>query len=275
MHPIAFHVNFHPANRQVIAPSVGARRRLASILLAEEHRADLLTFRAVDTHVHLLVLCDRARAGRLVQRVGSALRQALGLPVPFEPAWYEPVLDQRHLVKAFLYVARNADNHGFGADPHHEASALPDILGMRRLAPELGLRVRERLGRLSPGDLEPILGVPIPEPAFHADHLLDAACASLALPHLRGNAPGTVRLRRAVARLALEELGATEIAELLGCDRRSVVRLAHTEEDSPLALAIGRQMAFRHALAQKSGTCRTGGPLLSQKSPEMGHMSPT
>ena len=73
------------------------------------------------------------------------------------------VRDQWHLSSTFFYVLDQRDHHAVGGDFFHEATSLPDLLGMRKLGAHTRQLVRERLPPMRL-DLLPILGVPELEP---------------------------------------------------------------------------------------------------------------
>ena len=50
---------------RVIAPTTAARRTLAGVVLGLGREPGLLAFSGADTHVHLLVACDRADSARI------------------------------------------------------------------------------------------------------------------------------------------------------------------------------------------------------------------
>ena len=129
--PIAYHITTRLRDDRVIAPTVEQRRALASIVLWQARQERLLAFSAPDTHIHLLAASCRAAAGKLAHRVEVAARHWLCLDVGFSRAEYEPVKDQAHLRNAFIYIMRQYQRHGVQSDPCHEASNLPDLLGMR------------------------------------------------------------------------------------------------------------------------------------------------
>ena len=104
---------------------------------------------------------------------------------------------------AGLLAFRGSDTHvhllllvGFGSDPWHDASVLPDLLGLRVLGGDVRERVRERLPRVDRRRLLEILGVE----ALHAGADLaigvEAAAAAVARADLSGKARCVVAARR-------------------------------------------------------------------------------
>jgi hypothetical protein len=74
---------------------------------------------------------DRVAAGELVRRVQLGLQGVLRPGDGFERARVRPIVDQQHLERTCWYIQRQRDSHGCGHDPFHEASNLPDLLGLR------------------------------------------------------------------------------------------------------------------------------------------------
>lgn len=193
--------------------------------------------------MHLLVLAERAVVEELVRRLRIWVATALRPGVPLEVQRTKPLAGQSHVESAFRYVLRQDLHHDLGMDPFQDASALPDILGLRVLCPELPMRVRERLPRLTRAALLEPLGVESLEEGLYAAHLADAAMAAFALPRL-GNDSASVLARRASV-AAAAELGPTRIATALGVTPQAVCRLARAGADPRSVRALRLQMALR------------------------------
>jgi hypothetical protein len=223
--PLGHHVTMRLSDDRVIALTAGTRRIAARVLLEHGHRHRLLAFRVADTHAHVLLACDRREAGAFALYAESALRQRLQLPVGFEPARVRPIGSQRHLTSAFRYVLRQEARHGIHLDAAHDASSLPDLLGLRVLpASPLGLvqamlprlRREELLAWLEPGTLD------VAQPSMEL--LADAAAAALGLPDLDGRSDEHVAARCAAVRVAGSAPTAI-VAALLGISARGVQAL--------------------------------------------------
>ena len=246
MPAIAHHLMLRLADGRVIARDAAARRGLARATLRIAHPLPLLAFRAADTHLHLLVACKRAAAGELARRVEIGLRQRLGLEVPFAPAHIEPVAGQRHLRNAFFYVLRQEERHRLGGDPLHDASNLPDLLGLRVTGTWTAAHVRARLPRVTRGRLAALLGARAPDaPIEDWRTLADAAAAAVAMPALEGSTAVVTQARRAAARVAAKHLRATELAAQLGVSARTARRLRTQPPDPRLASAVAGQLGLR------------------------------
>ncbi|MBN1335216.1 MAG: hypothetical protein JXB39_04590, partial [Deltaproteobacteria bacterium] len=164
MSTIAWHLMFRLVDQRVIAPSTAERRTLARTVYESCAAGGLLAFRGSDTHLHAVVLCDRVMAGAIARNLAIRLRWALDLDTRFDATRFQPVQDQRHLSNAVEYVLRQDVRHGFENDRLHDASLLPDLLGLRLLGPEVVRRFREHLPRLGRSSLLGFLGVPDLEP---------------------------------------------------------------------------------------------------------------
>jgi hypothetical protein len=112
---LAQHVNISLRDHRVIAPSTAARRRLAYVVF-RQCGPKLLVFSGVDTHLHLELLCGRTAAGEIVRRIEIALQRWLQPQVGFQH-YCEPVRDQGHLRRAFFYILRQRERHGYDDDP--------------------------------------------------------------------------------------------------------------------------------------------------------------
>lgn len=231
-------------DRRVIATGPEQLRVIARTVLEEGGDA-LVCFRGSDNHVHTILLADRERAGVFGRNVANALHHRLRLPVAFEPTRFRPVHDQQHLYKVFGYVLANAEHHGTSHDLHFEASNLPDLLGMRELGARSRARVRLALPRIDRAFLLGLLGVEDLTPTFAAEHLVQAACAATALPSLAARTAEALAARVAVTHLALGDLSAAAIDNLLGVSPRTGARLRAETPDPTLTMAIRLQMDLR------------------------------
>ena len=243
--PLGHHLVLRLRDSRVIAPHDGARRRLARAIFAASASSGLLAFRAADTHIHILATCGRREAGQLARRVGTRLKQSLALPVGFAPAHIRPVQSQGHLGRCFWYVLRQEAHHGLVTDPWHEASALPDLLGLRTLAPWVAANVRAVLPRTTRAELLDCLGAPdlhAREPRW--DHLAESAAAAAGLAHVAGLTPAAVGARTAAVH-AVGNLSRAQIGTLLGVAPSTVTRLRRRPCDAALVTAIRRQVELR------------------------------
>ena len=230
---------------RVIALDLAARRTLARTVLKAGRSCGLLAFRAADTHLHLEVACSRPEAGGLARRLEIALVRALRLAVGFSPAHIRPVIDQQHLHNTFWYVLRQEQHHGTEADPHHEASNLGDLLGLRPLGAYTAANVKSLLPRVRAAEIEAELGIDRTAPVERWDLLAEAAAAAACVPALEGRSAEVVRARTAAVQLARPQLSCRALAAKLGVGYRTVVRMRAAPIDTPMLEAIAHQLRLR------------------------------
>ncbi len=236
-----YHLRLHAPDSRPLAPTMAARRRLAATVLAVGDAWGLLAFRASGADLVLLAACGRAGAGRLAQATAVALRRTLALP-RLGRATLEPV--SHDLPERLRVVLTDPDRR----DPLHDASALPDLLGLR----VLGAGARRRHAALAPGveraDLLALLGVPDLEPSADPAFLADGAAAAVGLPDLASNVPLAVAARAAVVAIAGPRLGLPAVAGLLGVTRRAAHNFRARGADPTLVEAVRLQSGLRVAL---------------------------
>ncbi len=248
--PIGHQIICRLQDGRVLAPGVSQRRALARTVMKHALAAGLLVFRCVDTHLHLAVTGPRQGARRLCQTLQSALKQRLGFAVGFLPADTPEIQNQHHLYRLIAYILDQERHHGVVLDPYHEASSLPDLLGMRITGRALLGPLRQRLPRLKGKDLLPYLGPHrLHRPISDHRPLAQAAAAAVCLPHLQGKAPLAVAARSAAVHLAAAQgLRAADICDLLSCPRRTINWLRARPADPQLLVAVDRQLRMRQPL---------------------------
>ncbi len=217
--------------------------------------AELLAFHISDTHVHVLVLATRLRAGRLAQALALALGTALEQKLP--PAAITPVQDADHLRAALEYVLCNDEKHGVVPDPWRENTNLPDLLGARRVAASTIGALRDHLPRVAGAHLRKLAGwhdLPplVATPELLREHLADAAAAVIA----RSNALSRyedARMVIAAACLLTRDvaIGADEAAGLLGIGLSTAFRKRAADKVNLLYVAALRlQLQVRVAFPE-------------------------
>jgi hypothetical protein len=240
---LGYHLILRLRDDRVIAPSRTERRRWARELAALSRLFPIVVWKLADTHLHLVVL---GAADEIVRRLRIWVAKGPLGGVPLEVQRNKPLAGQSHLAAAFDYVLRQDDRHGLETDVFQDASAVVDILGLRVLTPELPLRVRERLPRVTRDALLRHLGVGALAEEVHVEHLHEAALAAFGLDGLGADSTST-RARRAAVEAA-KELGAGELGRALGVTPQSVCRLARRPTPPARdARAVRLQMALRAA----------------------------
>jgi hypothetical protein len=244
------HIILRLEDDRVIAPTAAARRILARAVLEVARPHCPLAFNGVDTHLHLETAGSGAQASELARRLKLSLVPRLGLEVGFAPARIKPILDQHHLRRTFAYILRQHDHHGYDEDPHHDASNLPDLLGLRLVGGYTAANVRSLLPRVRRADLLAALGLSsLESPAEIPLALLaDAAAAAAALPALTGRSVEVVEARRAAVHVAGDHHDSSALARALGCSPRTIRRLRSEPALEPLTRAVALQLHLRVSL---------------------------
>ena len=255
--PLGWHITMRLWRDQPLTRSAADCRRLSHSIWQRAGAASVLAFRAVDTHVHLLVVGPRRDAGRLAHDAETSMRWQLRLPPAFERARFTAVDDIWHLRNTFEYVLKNAERHGVDTDRLHEGSNLPDLLGMRIAGRPSIAAVRRMLPRVGRPELRDLLraGLPdVPDRALDPEtpdaraglpHLREAAASAACLPHLNGRSLATRAARVAAVAVASTWLRTADVAELLDLHPATVRRLRRLDPSPPLVQALLRQLQLR------------------------------
>ncbi len=259
---LGYHLNFHLVDRRVIARNPIERRTAARSILRIGEAFGLLAFRIADTHFHAEVACNRPRAGQLANRIANSLRRLLRLPSAFAPAHFEPVRDQRHLGRAFHYILDQEKRHGLELAPLHEASNLPDLLGLRLLGRYTVENVGTMLPRTTLQSLLAHLGPPLAQSLvaarvsfdaalpLDAALSLDAAAAAFALASVHAPGREAARARRAVVQLMGRQFKASRMGSLLRLAPRTIHRYRNMPIDAAAVAAVRGQLQLRVALTR-------------------------
>lgn len=206
-----FHTTIRSENNLTLFPSEEQLLR-AVHAVGRVSRGMLLAFNLVDNHLHLLSSGDRAMTGRLAGRIGRSLGAIASTPMA--PGRPTPIRDRSHLRNTMRYLVQQPLNHEIGTHPALWAgSSFADLVGARYV-PDLRLRAREELPRMTTTDLLAWAGLPEERLSAATDEelanwapaqLVRAAARAGALDKgLVGRRSGTVVWRRAVAQLACE-----------------------------------------------------------------------
>jgi hypothetical protein len=247
--PLGYQLVMRLRSDRNIAATVEARRLIARTILRVAREFPLVAFRWGDTHGHVAVICDAARAAELARRIESALKQVLGLPVSFAPVDLKPIRDIWHLKNVVRYILCQDSHHGIDQDPFHEASNLLDLLGIRITGAWTALLLKAHLPRLRRADILEMVGMEDPDRPPPLDgNLLDAAAAALALPAL-GKDRESLRARVALVHLVSGKLTTGEITKRLQIPPSTLRRLRATAPSKALMRAIGQQLVLRSKAA--------------------------
>lgn len=210
-------------------------------------------------------------------RVVRVVRASPG--VPFERARIRPVRDPQHLYNTIRYIFRQEQHHGIVIDPLHDASSLPELLGLRSLPAEVGwgdvvVRVRRLLPRLRTADLlrlfdesvpeasglwsrsaapqapvhRHVTACPMPSPPIVPlpyDATRDAIAAAAGLATLDGRGKRLSLARIAGSELLLPSRGPRDLATILQISRRTGRRLHRGRAPRQLVRAVELQLGVR------------------------------
>jgi len=256
LQPIGHHMRMRLEVDKVIARSDPERRQLARTILQRSQPFDLLAFGAVDTHLHLMPAEQMERSVELCRRIAISWR----LMDPDGPRLVtlppKPIKDQWHLQNTFNYILDQEPRHGCEVDLFHEASVLPDLLGLRVMGTQVLQNVRQLLPRVQRSQLLARLGpVDLERPFTSLASLGDAAAAAAVLPDLEGKDDDRRLARLAAIQVAGPHLSSREIAELIGLKKRRVDQLQQELKrgrpvDKALARAVELQLRLRSGMAQ-------------------------
>jgi len=206
-----------------------------------------LLFCVVDDHVHVVVGCDRAQAGRLGRALQLSLRRWAA--VPLEPgARVRPVESRAHLERLVEYVVTQPVHHGLPVHPAlWTGSCFLDLVGARVVG-ALGQKLQPLLPRLKLTQVIGHVGLP-PRGIVPADDarvrregafgLASAAGVVLAASRLDGRSKEAEAVRSLAAFVgAGVGISSKDTAEALDVTMRSAQRLAHSRADKALVRGI-------------------------------------
>jgi hypothetical protein len=245
---LGWHLRLRLQEDRVLAPSLREKRILARTILERGAQARLLAFAAVDTHIHLALLCPEGEAVELQRRVQIALRSHLSLgEIPWN-TWRKPIADLHHLASLFAYILKQVGHHGIQDAGHVECSNLLDLLGLRTTGLYTAPLVRTHLPRIRRENLLEWLGVTeLPTGVASLDPLMESVLSATALPALEGRSREVIQARCAAVEAGLCHEGPSSLAERLGCDRSTVHRLSSRAAPPALVRAIEQQLALRQS----------------------------
>ena len=241
--PLAYHVTLRLVGDRVLAPSQTARRAAARAVLVSGSAHRMLFFRLADTHLHVILAAPIKRAAAFVRSVTRRLHGALRPGVPFEPARYRRVDDQRHLMSAGQYVLGQDRRHGIAVDPLFDASNLPELVGARTRWGSSATLVGELMPRFDARELLPARAT-----VSCWDDLHDAAAAAFCLPDITRRTNVAVQAKRAAVHVARAAVGADVVAAALGLDERSIRRLHAEPAPATHIAAVRLQLEWRAGL---------------------------
>jgi REP element-mobilizing transposase RayT len=251
-----WHLSTSSTTRHPLFPSEALRRQ-AVRTIARVCGDELVEFWVVDDHVHVIVLCDRARSGVLARMLKLALRPIAA--VPLKPVYIGAIHGRNHMEDTHRYLLRQCAHHGLSQHPAlWSGGCFLDLAGARRI-PGLQLRLSDVLPRWSLSSSCSVLGLRLADLAPATDDMVRAAgaralasaaaTACAAAPELEGRRAETCRARRAACVLAGEvALPMSEMSWALGTHPGSTRKLSARRVDPELLLTVRRTLALEHAV---------------------------
>jgi hypothetical protein len=225
-----------------------AARQLAKAVLDLSRGYALLAFRLVGAELHVLVACSEQRAERLGCRLCAhfAPPERRGQPTVF--AWTEAVTTRQALQDAFYRLMKPALGASQHRDGEHEASNLPDLVGLRVNGDYTRLNVRSLLPDVHAPELFAFLdmpGISPPERFTIWEELPDAAAAAFAISDVHAPQPDARRARTAAVQTACRHLPVARVSQFMRLRRRTVRRLQRTQIDRDALRAVSMQLMLR------------------------------
>ena len=231
---------------RVIAPTEAERRLLARTVLTVGRDFPIVAFRWGDTHGHMAVAADEIVAAEGARRIESALKQRLELPVSFARVEVTPIRDVWHMKNVVRYIFTQDERHGFDNDPRHEASSLPDALGLRTLGANTALKLKEQQPRLRRADLLDMVHMADPDGPVRWDgDWCDAVAAAICRADGSGKHPDALEARSALVHLAGESFSPVEIRDRLDVSARAYGRLLGIAPTAAMKRAVRQQLVLR------------------------------
>lgn len=253
----SWQLRYSSEGRTALFPAEARRRRVVRTLVRIAGPW-MVSFSIADEHVHLIVLCDEDRVGRLRRNVSLALGAAT--PEPLDPSWAKAFRSRQHLHGTFDYLLTQVDHHGLPAHPAlWSGSVFQDLIGARALE-DLQLQLHEALPRYRLRHALAAVGLP-PEPIEPAgdprirsaglERLAFAAAAAACVdPTLAGRTPAVVAAKTAVAHLAATAGWSTgDTARTLSMAQRSVRNCLARPADDRLVLATRVRLSLEDVVA--------------------------
>lgn len=246
MEAIGYHLTSRLADNRVIAPTPAERRILARVLLQKSAGHRLIAFNAADTHLHIELRESRRDSLEIVRRIETSLHYQLKLTVGFVEAYPEPIRRQSHLANCFNYIMEQQPHHDLAWDPYHEATNLPDLLGMRLIGAHTIKHVRCFLPRVGRRQLLGYMGLTCLEEADGPlEQIVPAALAAAGLNDLARRGPEQAAARRAILEVVDGRVPIARLARQMDVTARTLFRARQLPVDTRLVRAIRLQLDLR------------------------------
>ena len=233
---------------------VGDAGRRAAVRILYKHAGPwLVLFCIVDDHVHVVLYCSRARAGKLKRAILLGLRSRAAPEL--EPPYMKPVETRSHMNWLLDYLLGQLAHHELPVHPAlWSGSCFADLVGAR-VIDGIQLRLPEVLPRKRSSDIWTMVGLPpkglAPVPDSRLRELgVDAIAAAAAFavscdPALAGRPAWVVDARAATAQLARGagiQMG--DVILGLGIKKQGVYKLLARPIDPMLLRAVRLRLAI-------------------------------
>lgn len=239
---IGFQIIFRAEDDQVLAPTLAKRRLLAGILLEIGRARGLFAFGVADTHGHADLFGGMDVVGEFVHDLRVTVGWRLRLKLRRPEIW--KIRDVWHARSLIDYSHRQSEHHGVDIDPFRECTSIPDLMGLRVIAPWLAERVAANVPRYA-GPVCPVSWGKDPfEHTVRLSVVPEAAAAAFGLADLRGRSPRVVEARTTAVHAAAG-FPLVEIAAALDVSTRTVYALRASDVDPIAVRCVLRQAALR------------------------------
>ena len=253
-----WHLRFSSEGRHPLFPTEGQRRAAVTVVV-QRAGPYLITFGIVDDHLHIVLVCDRATAGKLSRALLLGLRPIARRE--FESPYIKPVENRSHLLRLVGYTIEQPAKHGLDTHPAlWSGSAFPDIVGARVIC---RLRISDVLPRyrtaeawkaagLSPQGVSP-LEVGLLRSADVEALTVAASFVANAPPELSGRTAPETRARALVVSLAREAgLPTHDVTVALDISREAARKLSKRPVEDHDLEAVLLRMRIEMAVARRA-----------------------
>ncbi len=239
-----WHLGLSSEGRHPLFPSE-RERRAAVALVVRRAGPYLITFGIVDDHLHVVVVCDRRTAGKLLRALQLGLRSISR--TGFEPPYIKPVSSRAHLIRLVEYTIEQPAKHGLDEHPAlWSGSAFADIVGARAVChtriphvlPRYRLADAWTAAGLPPGGVAPSRVAQLR--GIGSDALTAAAAFAVNAPPALSRRTAEVTRARALVVSLGKEAGfhTRDLTDALDVTRESVRKLSQRPDDGPGRAAV-------------------------------------
>ena len=239
---MAIHVNCRLWDSSSLMPDIATARRVASILLSIGAAYGRVLFAVVGDHIHVVLLCDRRRAGVFARAAEAAITMVFAHRPGFRPAHFAPVFSEGHLEELVDYVLGQHAKHGVTGDLLLESTNLLDLLMVRLVETSSAQLLAEAVPTLDRSALLEHVGGDL-SPGTDPGRLVEAASVVSGGLAFGSQVPVATRVRRATIRTSLSlGVGLAQTSALLGVGYSTAKAMRRESDplaDRAVSLALG------------------------------------